>query len=241
MLNSLIAWIAENGLRDTAYSLCGTINVILTIPFCLWYGRKINLKFYKSIICFAYFSFLQGYVMSVIMWMNSGFREWGEANVAVAFVYLPLVALIWAKLLREPYDKISDFMAFPPMLLYGIGRFGCVFYGCCYGYPCRFGIYNPIKDTYLFPVQILETLVAFSLVILMLYLSKKRKYTASGETLPMLLTLYGIARFFIEFLHDNEKVFLGCSKIAFHALFMCAVGATLWIIKRRKNKLVSDQ
>ena len=85
-------------------------------------------------------------------------------------------------------------------------------------------------------MHLLETFVALSLFAIMLYISKKRDYVPNGELMPMLLTVYGILRFFIEFLHDNTKVLFGCSKLAFHALFMSIVGIILWQRKRRKLK-----
>ena len=145
MLDNLILWIAENGLRDTAYSIWGPVGTVIVVTFGLWYRWKINLKIHKAIICLLYFIYLQTYVMWVVMWANSGFTEWGEANVAVAYVYIPLVALLLSKILKEPYNKISDFMAFPGMIYYGIGRWGCVFYGCaCKPRLSCYGIFNKV-------------------------------------------------------------------------------------------------
>lgn len=240
MLDRLIMWVAENDLQQTVYNMPGYISMPTAIIFCLWYGKKIGYKLYKSLLIFLIFRVFESYAMQFAMFMNAGFVPTRQANIATAFVYIPIIAWITSKIFRESYDSTSDFMAFPMMILYCIGRLGCLFPGCCYGYPCSWGIYNPKFDYKVFPVQILESLVALALIILMLYLSKKRKFVPSGELLPMLLTVYGALRFLIEFLHDNEKVLLGCSKLAFHALFMCAVGAVLWTLKRKKNKEINE-
>ncbi len=240
MLERLIIWVAENDLKNTAYNLPGIIGTAIAFIFCLWYGKKLKFKLYKSFLIFWIFKYAEIYAMKLAMFMNAGFTSTREGNIATAFVYVPIIAWITSKIFRESYDSTSDFMAIPMMFMYGMGRLGCIFPGCCYGYPCSWGIYNIRFDDYFFPVQILETLVAFGFVALMLYLSAKRKFIPNGELLPMVLTVYGASRFLIEFLHANEKVLLGCSKIAFHALFMCAVGAVLWTLKRKKNKKINE-
>ena len=239
MLDRLIIWVFENDLQVKAYNLPGNIATYLALIFCLWYGTKLKYKLYKSFLLFWIFKYFEFYAMRLAMFMNAGFVFTLEGNIATAFVYIPIIAWLTSKIFRESYDSTSDFMAFPMMILYGIGRLGCLFPGCCNGYPCSWGIYNPRLEIYVFPVQILESIVALCLFGVMLYLSVKRRFVPNGELLPMLLTVYGALRFLIEFLHDNEKVLLGCSKLALHALFMCAVGSVLWILKHRKNKKIN--
>jgi len=238
VLNRLIVWIAENDLQSEAYSICGTIPLFIAGAYGLWYGHKIKMRAWKSFCVVELGSYAWGQFMNIVMWANSGFREFGDRNVAVVFVYIPVIAWLLSKIFRERYEAVSDQLAFTAMLMYGFGRWGCVFFGCCYGYPCSWGIYNPWKDAYLFPVAILESVIALTLVGVLLYLSKKQNYKPTGRLLPILLTVYGILRFFIEFLHDNEKVLFGCSKLAFHALFMAIVGAILWMRKRKQQRRI---
>ena len=237
MLNRLIIWVSENDLRDVFYNLAGQIPHIISFPFSLWLGKKIHIPFYKSIILYWMEVYLLGYIMQFVMWMNTGFKTAGGVNIAVAFTYIPLIALLGSKLLRLPYDSVCQFMVFPPIFNYAIGRWGCVFFGCCHGYSCDWGIYNPRLDQYVFPVAVLESFVAIVLCIWMFCEIRKRKYVPDGNMLPKLLIVYGTLRFFIEFLHDNEKVLFGCSKLAFHALFMVLIGTILLTVKLRKNNI----
>ena len=50
-----------------------------------------------------------------------------------------------------------------------------------------------------------------------------------------MLMLFGGTRFFLEFLRDNEKIFRGCSALAFHALLMAIAGAAAYSALRRSD------
>ena len=58
--------------------------------------------------------------------------------------------------------------------------------------------------------------------------------------MPWMLLLYGVGRFFTEFLRDNEKIWIGCSDIAFHALFMAVVGLVMLLCLRKKQQKVAE-
>ena len=53
-----------------------------------------------------------------------------------------------------------------------------------------------------------------------------------------MLILFGSTRFILEFFRDNNKVFLGLSDLALHALFMTIVGISVYtaIIAKENEK-----
>ena len=55
-------------------------------------------------------------------------------------------------------------------------------------------------------------------------------FVADGLEFPIMLILFGSTRFVWEFFRDNSKLWLGCSNLAFHALFMFIVGLVAYII-----------
>jgi prolipoprotein diacylglyceryltransferase len=99
------------------------------------------------------------------------------------------------------------------------------------------GIYNSYLQEYLFPVQLLEAVLSFAFVFVLLRRAKKRNYVADGTGFRWMLILYGTARFFTEFLHDNPKIALGCSFMSFYALAM-VISGVLGIIRIRTKKPV---
>ena len=46
----------------------------------------------------------------------------------------------------------------------------------------------------------------------------------------------GYSRFLLEFLRDNDKLFLGISELALHALAMALIGAVWLIADKRKRR-----
>ena len=62
----------------------------------------------------------------------------------------------------------------------------------------------------------------------------KNNYVASEKEYPLMLVMYGGVRFVLEFFRDNEKIVLGCSGLAFHALFMLLVGI-VWLVRIKKK------
>ena len=140
-----------------------------------------------------------------------------------------------AKLLKEEWKTLCDLLAFGPIAVHGISHFGCIFAGCCQGYPVVWGVYNPLLNDYLFPIQPIEALAAVAIIIILLIRAKKNNYVPTEETYPLMLIMFGYSRFLFEFLRNNNKIFLGCSALSFHALFMAVVGTIALIIIKRKK------
>ena len=128
-----------------------------------------------------------------------------------------------------PARKMIDYLAPSMALQQVIGHSVCPFAGCCHGYECSWGIWNPTTDTYVFPNQWLECMVALVIVLYLLHLAKKENYVGTGKVYAMFLLTFGGTRFLLEFLRDSDKLFLGISNLALHALFMVLVG-TVWLM-----------
>jgi phosphatidylglycerol:prolipoprotein diacylglycerol transferase len=104
---------------------------------------------------------------------------------------------------------------FAPGLALGhaIGRVGCFAAGCCYGKPTHFfwGVTftNPLANEYvgtplheaLHPTQLIESVVELLNFLLLSWLLRRKRF--DGQVMGAYLFLYGIARFFIEFLRGD--------------------------------------
>lgn len=175
--------------------------------------------------------------MYMLAWFENG--SWGGFNIVRVFVYVPLYALLTQKLIKVPFGKYVDFLAPSIMLNKVVGHIACPFTGCCHGYPCSWGIWNPETGTNLFPNQWLECVVSLGILLFLLRYAKKQQYRGTGMVYANMLCMYGLARFLMEYLRDNVKLIMGISNLAFHALFMAVVG-TIWyfvlVEKERENK-----
>ena len=159
----------------------------------------------------------------LLLTLLAGFQDKGS-NLAVAFVYLLPVSWLLAKLFRMRWQVVSEMITFGILAFHIPGRSGCIFTGCCYGYPCEWGLYSLVTDQKVFPIVFVESLMTLGILIFLLIRARGKSYVPDGRTLPWMLFLYGVGRFITEFFRDNEKIFIGCSDIALHALFMAVVG-----------------
>ena len=137
--------------------------------------------------------------------------------------------------------------AFAPGLAFGhvLGRFGCFAAGCCYGKPTNhyWGVVftNPLANTIsetplnvrLEPTQLIEAAAEFFNFILLTWLLKRKKF--DGQVFGSFMVLYGVERFFIEFLRgDNGRgeVFGGVmSGTQLISIFLVIGGGLIWYLK----------
>ena len=226
------------GLSNTVYYIFQALGILSAVLFGIWYRKKYGLSVKKAL------AILTGIFAMVYLWtfahfwIESGFTGLGTKSILRALPYLPLMARLPAKYTKQSRQEICDFMAPLVTLSTGISLFGCVFAGCCSGYPCSWGIYDVDHRGLAFPVQILEAVTLLGIFAFLLWWNRSHHYDGQGTTYPMMLILFGSTRFLWEFARDNEKIWIGCSGLSFHALFMVVVGCDmlLSIAEKRKKK-----
>jgi phosphatidylglycerol:prolipoprotein diacylglycerol transferase len=125
-----------------------------------------------------------------------------------------LLAAAWY-MRRHKLPALRTMDAFAPGLALGhaIGRIGCFAAGCCFGKPThhfwgvtftsQFASQNAGTPLHipLEPTQLFEAAVELANFLFLTWLLKRRKF--EGQVFGAFLFLYGIARFFLEFLRDD--------------------------------------
>jgi phosphatidylglycerol---prolipoprotein diacylglyceryl transferase len=162
-----------------------------------------------------------------------------------------LASVVYMKLSRMPMLRTCD--AFAPGIAFGhgIGRLGCLAAGCCYGKPTDlpWGITFTDPLAYklagtplhisLHPTQIYEFLVEMVLALFLLAMWKRR--TFSGQIIGSYAFLYGVVRFFLEFLRNDPErgsLFGGAITITqLISVIFVIVGGVLWM-KGPNSKIV---
>jgi len=105
--------------------------------------------------------------------------------------------------------------AFAPGLALGhaLGRVGCFAAGCCYGKPTThfWGVTfkNPLAQAWvgtplgipLEPTQLFESAVELANFFILMWILKRKKF--DGQVFGAYLFLYGVARYFLEFIRDD--------------------------------------
>lgn len=217
----------ELGITNIVYWSLYGIGFIVMFIFNSCYGKKYHLPVGKalcfSIICYAVI-FGWSYILAYIA---NGF-SWGHHNAIRVYVWMPLVLALFGKIFKIEWKTACDYIAPSTCLVYAIARLGCVFAGCCYGIPCSFGMYNVYIGYKCFPVQLCQSLCSFAVFAIILLLAKRKEYLVDGTLYPIMLVLYGTARFFLDFLQDNKKLFSHISELAIWGL-LCVIMGLVWL------------
>jgi len=131
-----------------------------------------------------------------------------------------VVALIYIRKVGLPLWTTCDVFAPGIALGHVVGRFGCLFAGCCFGRPTSvpwaITFTNPFAaanvgtplNVPLHPTQLYEAGAEF-LILLFLLGTEKRGRTFGGRTFWLYMLLYAISRFIIEYYRGDERGAVG--------------------------------
>jgi len=161
------------------------------------------------------------------------------AAVVVALFYL------WRH--RMPIWTVTDVFAPGIALGHVIGRFGCLFAGCCFGRPTSVPWAITFHSEYagqnvgtplgvpLHPTQIYEA-GAELLILGFLLLSERRGRAFPGRTFWSYMLLYGVSRFIIEFYRGDNRGSLGMfSTSQVVSLVVVPLAIVMLLILRRSS------
>ncbi|MCD4782373.1 MAG: prolipoprotein diacylglyceryl transferase [Candidatus Eremiobacteraeota bacterium] len=149
-----------------------------------------------------------------------------------------LAIFIYCKIKKYNPFKALDLLMTPTILALGIGRIGCFLNGCCYGKPTSvpwamtFSSHrHPIP---VHPTQLYEMILDFALFFFLLYWWKKRKF--NGENSLIMLALYSVIRFLVEFFRYNSpnQMIVGISLAQWVSVALFVVIISVIIIIRKK-------
>ena len=202
----------EKGLYYASFALGLTLAVLCSMRV----GGKRGLP-KKDAAAFTVTGFLSGVIGAVLMAQVynaavravAGDEPFSPSNFSLygGLLLVPVLILLPVKLMHADFRAVLDTCAAGVYLLLGTAKLGCFSYGCCYGVDCAFGTVNRFTGTRTFPVQLLESALTFCLAALLYAVSVGRlpkKRLPDGAVYPLGLVLYGVMRFFIQFLRAHE-------------------------------------
>lgn len=146
----------------------------------------------------------------------------------LAFIAGIAFARITALSVRDTADLMVPFVA----LGHAIGRIGCFLNGCCYGRPTDslLGVQFPHMPTKVYPTQLFSSGGLFIIFCFLFFMQKRRRF--KGEITSLYLIIYGIFRFFMEFLRgDLFPVFHGFTVTQIVSIAFIATGTALFAFK----------
>lgn len=140
------------------------------------------------------------------------FKIWNGGLVFFGgFIGAAGASLIFFNIKKIPVWKTGDILAPGLALGHSIGRFGCLFAGCCYGKTCDlpFGIVftNPESlaplNVLLHPTQIYMVVSNFVLFLILLGIQKIKRF--DGMVFLSYIMLYSLFRSIIEFFRGDFR------------------------------------
>lgn len=224
------------------YNLFLGLGVAALLLFLAFISKKYGMPRWKAFVA-GVLLYAVGYVlMKVLYWVSTGFKSFGAGSSVRIYVWIPLFIWLFSKPLKYRWQDMCDMIGPGFIVSMFVMRFGCIFAGCCHGYPTDswIGIYNAVVNGYVFPVQIFEILTLLLIAVVLISRMIRQRYQTKGELYPLMLILYGSTRFFWEFFRDNRKILLQISGMAFHALFACLVGIAWYLSVRERNKATNS-
>lgn len=187
-------------------------------------------------------------------WYSSHPREifsmstWQAGGVFYGGLLGAIAVSVWyIRRNNMPVMRTCD--AFAPGLALGhaIGRLGCFAAGCCYGkhtdLPWGVTFTNPLAQTIsgtplgipIHPTQLYESIVELGNFFILFWLIRHKKF--EGQVIGAYLFLYGVARYFIEFVRDDPErgsVFGGVmTGTQFISICLVLAGAALWLWRKK--------
>lgn len=167
---------------------------------------------------------------------SRGFVVYGGISAGV------LGAIIYCKYKKLVFLEYFDLCAPSIALAQGFGRIGCFMAGCCYGKETDLpiGVIFPENSmapagVKVLPTQLFSSAGNFCIMFFLLWHYKRGKRV--GDTGFVYMLLYGIGRFFLEFLRNDDRGVVGIlSTSQFISLFIVAAAIGLLCWKGRSLK-----
>ncbi len=174
-----------NSLRETNkittkyyYSFLGGV------LFFAWFGAKV------FFLCFSKIENSSKYLLNSNFWMGGGFVFYG------GLIFATLYALFFIFVLKKFKWEEGKYLLPVLTISHGVGRFGCVLAGCCFGSQTDF----ILSINHRHPVQLYEGII---LIIFGIYFFKTIDKLDTLKSLILYLIFYSILRFNMEFLRDD--------------------------------------
>jgi phosphatidylglycerol:prolipoprotein diacylglycerol transferase len=158
-----------------------------------------------------------------------------------------VVALVYIRRIGLPLWTTCDVFAPGIALGHVIGRFGCLFAGCCYGketsVPWAITFHDPFAasnvgtplDRPLHPTQLYEA-GAELLILIVLLLTERKGRPFPGRTFWLYMLLYAISRFIIEFFRGDERGTVGMfSTSQFISLILAPLAVVMLVYLSRRT------
>lgn len=238
----------------TLYGIMIALGIIVCILFLRYFGKrdKIDPKFLDFVEFTGYISIAVGfgsaYLFQVVYGaIKTGVFDWKNSGITFlgGLIGGVVTFLIIYNVLKKKYNtRIQAILPIAPICItvaHAFGRIGCFFAGCCYGKIAHEGelfyftaVHFKNHPGLRYPTNLFEAIFLFLLCGIMIFLLVKKHFK---YTFLIYLPAYGIWRYLIEFVRDDERgqIFKGVDWLSpsqFFALIMVIGSIPLYFLLR---------
>ena len=199
----------------SSYSLFSTIGLICAVIFVYFRIDKVGLSFKGYLLLlvigtvFAFIGARLLFVIAILPQIDITFHNvlYYIINGGVVF-YGGMIGLlfgisVFSKIRCFDCKTMLDMVAPAIPLFHFFARIGCLFAGCCYGIPWKWGvIMMDSPDIIRFPVQLCESIC--NLIILFIIIIRERKQNSFSGNITIYLILYAVCRFVLEYFRGDS-------------------------------------
>lgn len=201
-------WYINNNYGINIYPIFIAIGFLLLLVVNLLRSKNYDIKWFQSIIL----SFLVEIISIISAYLMYVIENPNDTSFSFSFYGVVLIMPVIMIAFKPLFKKISlnnyyNYISITVPLELCIIRIGCFLSGCCYGIPAKWGVayYDYALNFYRIPVQLFESVICL-IIYCFLQINEKKKWIKINS-LFIFIILYGISRFFLEFLRDTPKIF----------------------------------
>lgn len=204
------------------------IGVVAAMVYFRFVSEKIKVssKLHNLTVITAIGGVVVGYLASILAQDFYSFIKTGEwvsstgstflGGLIGGLAFFHLLYFLCGKFVLKTDEHIKEYntiisVVIPAIVLaHAFGRIGCLFAGCCYGkltdawYGISVYVHGVLEKR--IPTQLIESIFLFLLCAVLTYLLIKKN---NRHTVSIYMISYGIFRFLIEFIRDDERGSLG--------------------------------
>ena len=209
----------------------------LGLLMVLWYAPKYGIKRFKAILYAAL-------IFWFVILVNNGFHWVAETlgfsvsyNGFRSYLFIPLFALVMKWVWKIPVLRGLDFLTPTLFFIRSVVFTGCSLLGCALALPCDWGTYNPQLGIRVFPMDLMDVVLALAVGVIALLYARKLNYDGNGRVFALAIYITGVVRLFMQFGSTSSWGIRGINEETVYSVVAIAMAVSIFFYNHRLNLL----
>lgn len=231
------------------YGFMIALGILCCVAMASYRAKKYNMN-PDAVLDIAIYGVIAGFLGAKLMYVIVEFPRFMKDPMAIlgsegfvvygGIIVGVLAAVLYCRIKNLKALEYFDLCAPSIALAQGFGRIGCFLAGCCYGRATDsiFGVVFPEgclapAGMKLLPTQLFSSAGDFLIALVLVLYYKKKKHTGDVGALYMLL--YGVGRFIIEMLRNDNRGAVGALSTSQFISIFIVIGSFI-MFKMNRNR-----